>query len=46
MPGLNFTLPHWLYWVGLIAFPLVAMALSRRPKRAENRYSVVLAYFI
>jgi len=31
MPGLSFTLPHWLYWVGLIVFPIVAMVLSRRP---------------
>ncbi|SEL00577.1 TRAP transporter small permease subunit [Roseivivax marinus] len=46
MPGLSFTLPHWLYWVGLIVFPLVAMALARRPQPAENRYSVVLAYLI
>jgi len=46
MPGLSFTLPHWLYWVGLIVFPLIAMILSRRPRPAVSRYSVVLAYFI
>ena len=46
MPGLSFTLPHWLYWAGLIVFPLLAMVLSRRPKPAEARYSVVLAYLI
>ena len=46
MPGLSFTLPHWLYWVGLIVFPLVAMALARRPQPKQRRYSVPLAYMI
>ena len=46
MPGLSFTLPHWLYWVGLIVFPLVAMVLARRPKPAKNLYSLTLAYLI
>ncbi|KFE36321.1 TRAP transporter small permease subunit [Thioclava atlantica] len=46
MPGLSFTLPHWLYWVGLIVFPLVAMVLSRRPAPEERRYSLPLAYLI
>lgn len=46
MPGLSFTLPHWLYWVGLIVFPLVAMVLSRRPQPSERRYSLPLAYMI
>ncbi|MEP1611281.1 MAG: TRAP transporter small permease subunit [Roseobacter sp.] len=46
MPGLSFTLPHWLYWVGLIAFPLIAMALARRPKPAERTYSSALGYMI
>ena len=31
MPGLSFTLPHWLYWASLIVFPLIAMILARRP---------------
>ncbi len=26
---LNFVLPHWLYWGGLLVFPLVCMALAR-----------------
>ncbi|MFK7743663.1 MAG: TRAP transporter small permease subunit [Roseobacter sp.] len=46
MPGLSFTLPHWLYWVGLIVFPLIAMALSRRPVPAQQQYSSVLGYMI
>ncbi len=45
MPELGFTLPHWLYWVGLIIFPLVAMALSRRP-RPSRRYNLPLGYVI
>ncbi len=46
MPDISFTLPHWLYWVGLIAFPLIAMALSRRPRPAVQKYSAPLAYII
>ena len=29
MPDLQFVLPHWLYWAGLIVFPLSAMALVK-----------------
>ena len=46
MPGLSFTLPHWLYWVGLIVFPIVAMILSRRPQPSRKRYTLPLAYMI
>ena len=46
MPDFHFTLPHWLYWVGLIVFPLIAMALGRRPRSSERRYSVPLGYMI
>ena len=46
MPGLSFTLPHWLYWVGLIVFPIVAMVLSRRPQPEKKRYTLPLAYMI
>ena len=46
MPGLSFTLPHWLYWVGLIVFPIIAMALSRRPRPEQQRYSTTLGYMI
>ena len=46
MPDISFTLPHWLYWVGLIVFPLIAMSLSRGRKKASQTYSVPLAYFV
>jgi len=46
MPGLSFTLPHWMYWIGLLVFPLVAMALSRRPRPKERKYSSALGYMI
>ncbi|TCO69885.1 TRAP transporter small permease subunit [Rhodovulum euryhalinum] len=46
MPGLSFTLPHWLYWAGLIVFPLIAMVLARRPRPEERRYSTALGYLI
>ena len=45
MPDLDVVLPHWLYWVGLIVFPLIAMALARRPRR-ERRYTLPLGYLI
>lgn len=44
MPGLSFTLPHWLYWVGLIVFPLIAMFLARRPRAEQSRYTLGLGY--
>jgi TRAP-type mannitol/chloroaromatic compound transport system permease small subunit len=46
MPSLTFVLPHWLYWFGLAAFPLVAIILVRR-QRAKGRrpgLSLFLAY--
>ena len=46
MPSLNFTLPHWAYWVGLIVFPIIAMVLSRRPRPQVSSYSPMLAYLI
>ena len=46
MPGLSFTLPHWLYWVGLIGFPIIAMVLARRPAPKRKQYSSVLGYMI
>ncbi|GAB4352759.1 MAG: hypothetical protein Kow0026_10520 [Oricola sp.] len=46
MPSLDFTMPHWAYWAGLIVFPIIAMALAKRPKPAQNRYSMALGYMI
>jgi len=33
MPTLNFILPHWMYWAGLLVFPLVAMYLVAQQRR-------------
>lgn len=33
MPTLNFVLPHWMYWGGLLLFPLAAMYLVSRQTR-------------
>jgi TRAP-type mannitol/chloroaromatic compound transport system permease small subunit len=33
MPSLTFILPHWLYWSGLVIFPLVAIYFVRRERR-------------
>jgi TRAP-type mannitol/chloroaromatic compound transport system permease small subunit len=33
MPTLNFILPHWMYWGGLLVFPFVAMYLVAQQKR-------------
>ncbi len=48
MPSVDFVLPHWLYWMGLIVFPLAAMYLSRRSKSkgAGQGYSLGTAYFV
>lgn len=48
MPELNFVLPHWLYWSGLIIFPLTAIILFRRtPSRAARKaVSLPLGYFL
>ena len=46
MPSIDFTLPHWAYWVGLIVFPIIAMVLSRQPKKTQKGYSKPLSYFI
>jgi TRAP-type mannitol/chloroaromatic compound transport system permease small subunit len=33
MPTLNFVLPHWMYWGGLLLFPLLAMYLVAKHRR-------------
>jgi TRAP-type mannitol/chloroaromatic compound transport system permease small subunit len=33
MPTLNFVLPHWMYWGGLLLFPLLAMYLVAKQRR-------------
>src|SRR5437660_12922939 len=46
MPSLNFVLPHWLYWSGLIVFPLIAMYLVRRQTihPPDRRPALFVAY--
>ena len=46
MPELSFVLPHWLYWSGLVLFPLLAMFLFRRAKnrQASQPLSLPLGY--
>jgi len=47
MPELSFVLPHWMYWAGLLLFPLLAMWLHRRSQgRARQPVSPILAYFL
>lgn len=46
MPSVTFVLPHWLYWSGLVIFPLVAMYLSRQVQPAPGSRSIGIAYFI
>lgn len=47
MPSLTFVLPHWLYWTGLVVFPLLAMVLARRSSIvAQRAFSLPLGYLI
>ncbi|MGB0720905.1 MAG: TRAP transporter small permease subunit [Gammaproteobacteria bacterium] len=51
MPELSFVLPHWLYWGGLIVFPLFALFMVRRaeqrrslPNAEQGPVSLLVAY--
>jgi TRAP-type mannitol/chloroaromatic compound transport system permease small subunit len=46
MPNLTFTLPHWIYWTGLLGFPLVCIILIHRGRgrRKEGELSYGIAY--
>lgn len=48
MPNLGFVLPDWLYWSGLVIFPLIAMYLVRRETRhgPPNNASYTIAYML
>ena len=48
MPELSFVLPHWLYWSGLILFPLAAWFLYRRSlgRPPGEPVSLGLGYFL
>lgn len=46
MPSLNFVLPHWAYWSGLLLFPVAAMVMVARQRRsgADGRPTLFVAY--
>lgn len=48
LPGLTFVLPHWVYWGGLVLFPLFAMFMLRasqgRAATLENRITLPVGY--
>lgn len=48
MPELSFVLPHWLYWSGLVLFPIITMLLYRRvkDKQAAQPLSLSLGYLL
>lgn len=48
MPDITFILPHWIYWGGILAVPLLFMAAARRlPSRAAaDGVSLPLAYLL
>lgn len=48
MPEISFVLPHWLYWSGLVLFPLLAMLFFRRVRHAQatKPLSLTLGYFL
>ena len=49
MPNLTFVLPHWLYWCGLLLFPLLAMFMLRNHRPGEKQdhgVSYSIAYFL
>ncbi len=47
MPTLNFILPHWMYWGGLLVFPLVAMYLvAHQRKRGTPREPILFNAYL
>jgi TRAP-type mannitol/chloroaromatic compound transport system permease small subunit len=46
MPSISFVLPHWLYWSGLIFFPLIAAWLAARQMKnpPDGRPTYGIAY--
>ncbi|MCP4490482.1 MAG: TRAP transporter small permease subunit [Gammaproteobacteria bacterium] len=49
MPNLTFVLPHWMYWSGLIIFPLIAMYMLRNQSsesRPDHSVSPAIGYFL
>lgn len=46
MPSVSFVLPHWLYWIGIFAFPIIAMILARKKINNSYSYKLNIAYFV
>jgi len=48
MPSVTFALPHWIYWLGLIFVPLIAMYVVRkqRGKKVDGELSNPIAYML
>ena len=49
MPELNFVLPHWLYWGGLIFFPIITYWIYHKSGKSDKDTSILslpLAYFL
>src|SRR3569832_61625 len=46
MPSISFVLPHWLYWSGLLFFPLIAAWLTHRQMKnpPDGRPTLAIAY--
>ncbi len=42
MPSLTFVMPHWMYWSGLLLYPLAAMFIVRHQKRTGVKKEVTL----
>ncbi len=40
MPELTFVLPHWLYWGGLLLFPLMALLIYHNTSASEPGHSL------
>ncbi|MDX1344808.1 MAG: TRAP transporter small permease subunit [Sedimenticolaceae bacterium] len=49
MPELSFVMPHWLYWSGLVFFPLAAWFIVRRTRARSGSIqplSLIVGYFL
>jgi TRAP-type mannitol/chloroaromatic compound transport system permease small subunit len=48
MPSVTFALPHWIYWLGLVFVPLIAMYVVRKQKgkKVEGGLSNPIAYML
>jgi TRAP-type mannitol/chloroaromatic compound transport system permease small subunit len=46
MPSISFILPHWLYWSGLVFFPLIAAWLAAKQMKnpPDGRPTYAIAY--